>query len=270
MLASKPKFPQAVEVDGVTVVAKKTGTGTRSELWVQDPGGTDLASGVHIFCDTSAGTNPCAKDQYTILDGLNVGDVIDIKGVFDNNNFNNHPTDYEIKAPTVTKTGRTATPKYITVDAAKVAVDQFSSAEYANYSNVLVHIEGPITVTGLSAKQYGTTSCAPKPTADAGPKADAGVDVPDAPPATTAYIFGFEAMKGSTTLNIGIRFPTFSGCLPDCDICAPNNQCSACLAEHHIQMGDVYKSVQGLAYGNLQQSTMFLEIQPVTDADLAK
>jgi hypothetical protein len=268
LYASSPKFPQAVEVDGVVVVAKKPPSATVIEIWVQDPNG-GLNSGIHIYCNTGASKNACPM-KVSDVDALKIGDVIDVKGIFDNNNFSGHPDDFEIIAPMITPEGKTKTPAPLVItatDLAKLGKDQYASADFDKYANTLVKIMGPITVKDLMAAEYGTTSCSVAGAPDAGPAADAGPK-PDAGP--SHYLFGFEATAGSTTIAIGLRYlATFKSCMPDCDVCTAANQCSQCGATR-IQPGDTFQYVQGIVYGNSQVSMQFLEIQPVNDADLPK
>jgi hypothetical protein len=259
-----PVFPQAVEVDGVVIVAKKKSTATVAEFWVQDPGGGP-SSGIHIYCNTTAKSNACATPIATI-DALNIGDVINVAGKFDNNNFQGHPDDFEIIQPAITKQNKTMTPAAMVVDAASLGKDQTTGATFDTLANTLVKVNGPVTVSNLMGAQYGTTSCYFP--------ADAGVGAPDAGPKVdagpAAYIFGFEATVGSTTIAVGLRYVGVTACMPDCDVCGMNNECSGCTADKHVTMGETFSSIQGIAYGNYQQSMPFLEIQPVSDADLKK
>jgi hypothetical protein len=259
-----PAFPQAVEVDGVVIVAKKKPSATVAEFWVQDPGGGP-SSGIHIYCNTTAKSNACTTNLADIA-ALNIGDVINVSGKFDNNNFQGHPDDFEIIQPTITKQNKTMAPVAMVVDPATVAKDQTTATAFDTIANTLVKVNGPIMVSGLSAGQYGTTSCffpadAGVGAPDAGPRADAG---------PAAYIFGFEATAGGKTIAVGLRYPGVTACMPDCDVCGMNNQCSGCTTDKHIMSGETFQSITGIAYGNFQQSTPFLEIQPVKDADLQK
>jgi hypothetical protein len=250
LVTTPPAFKSDIAIKGVVITAKKASSTRVAEFWVQDAGG-GLGSGIHIYCNTGAQSNACPS-QIADIDALKIGDVVDISGKFDNNNFSGHPDDYEIIAPVITKQNKTMAPMAVTVDAAKVAVDQFASADFkGGLQNTLVKVQGPITISNLMAAEYGTTNC--------------GGDAASA----TAYIYGFEAMVGSTTIAVGMKYPTFSSCMPDCDVCGGNSQCKSCTQDHHVQPAQTFSSITGIAYGDKQVGTSFIEIRPTSDTDLA-
>ncbi len=269
LLANLPAFKTPVTVSGVVVVAHQTSSSS-GHIWVQDPGG-GANSGIHVFCSFTSTSTPCTLKSDDI-DALKIGEVVDVSGKYDNNNFQGHPDDQEIIQPVITKQNKMMAPVALTVDAAKLAkMADTMGADVKSLNNALVKINEPLAVASMMASEYAETLCSPPHpdagpgTPDAGPKADAGPKVDGGTPATTYYDFGFEAMTQTSHQVIAISTfnnDTFNQCLPDCGYCADGDM---------IKQSDTFKSVQGIAYANkAQDGTLYVEIRPVNDADLPK
>jgi hypothetical protein len=261
LVTAPPAFKTPVAVGGVVVVSHVTSS-SAGNVWVQDPGGGPN-SGIHVFCSFTSTSTPCTWKRSDI-DALAVGDVIDVAGKYDNNNFSGHPDDYEIIQPVVTKKGKTMTPAYMTVTAADFAFDQVMGANFKPYQNALVKINEPLAISNYQLGVFGTTSCSV-------PAPDAGAAQPDAPPAADAgtavtyYSRGFEATTKTSSTKLGIalaNYNTFKRCLPDCGNCDTADT---------IGSTEEFQFVQGIAYANkATDGTLYVEIRPVTDADLPK
>lgn len=238
-----------VTFDNVVVVGRVT-TRDDGRIWIQDPGGGEK-SGMMLFCDFDSPSQMCAMSGEQV-DMLEAGDVISVTGKYVRA-FNRVD---QVTTPVWTKKGTKMTPAALTVDAAMVAKDQEANAQALG--NVYVKVAGPVTVANLMADEFKNTSCRPP---DMTP--DGGVR-PDAAPAQTVYDRGFEVAAGGKTLAVGIKF------FDTLEYCAPSCSEAFCAMANAIQMTDTFTSVTGVVYFERGNNIDYLEVRPVTNADLPK
>jgi hypothetical protein len=250
-MGAEPAFKAPIIVDSVVVVARVTSR-TQGNVWVQDQGGGEY-SGIHVFCSFTSSSNPCVHNR-EFIDGLVPGDVISISGAFSNNDFQGRPDDWEIMTPVITKKGTKMTPVALTVTADMVAKDKLTNEDYKKKLNATyVKIASAITISKFQAPEY-SADCTP-------PQIDAGVALPDAG-SVKAFDAGFEAKAGDVTIMIGMSFfDTLKVCLPDCGYCTGDSL---------LKDTDTFSFVQGIAYADRRNALDYVEIRPVTDADLPR
>ncbi len=245
-MGTEPAFRTPLTVEDVVVVGRST-SNSQGHIWVQDMGGGEY-SGIHIFCSFTSTGSPCVHNR-AFIEAIEIGDVVSITGIFSNNDFMGRPDDWEIIQPVITKKGTKATPTAITVPAAAVAKGMVGMADYKNkYNGTLVKVMGPISISKYQAPEY-LGECNP-------------VGLDGGMPRGDYYDNGFEAKAGDTTIMVGLGFyDSIEHCLPDCGFCD---------AEDLISEDDTFEFVQGVAYADRRNDLDYVEIRPVTPADLPK
>jgi hypothetical protein len=241
VLATPPSTNAAVTLSGVVVVAHNARVGgTSANLYVQDPGGGRY-SGIQVFCQTSAAAT-CVTD---IL-ALSPGDVINVTGKYSVfQSFNP-----EVIAPAIVKAGATATvvaASVLPADAVRpdggfaAGSTAVMSNHFAPYNQVLVKVDGPVSVTATM------------------------VD-PDLVGTCTGNMMdwrGFSASMAATSVYVGDLFAPAGFSLCEVDQC----DTKTCATGDMVNMTDTFASVMGVARFSKNNK---LQLAPRSNADIPR
>lgn len=227
-----PRAGDGVMLRGVVVTGRTVAKGV-GVVWVQDPGG-GMNSGLRLVC---AFDQTCPT-QRAAIEGLTIGRVLDVEGVFD---VTPAPAEPQLTRFAMTPRG-TMMPVAATVDAALVAHDQAGSAAVVPWLGAYVKVDGPLMVSTIMPSQL-RESCA---AVDAGP-ADAyrGVFMRPSPGAR----------------DLAVQTIELTTCVSQCGV--------TCADE--IEQGDVFSSVTGVVIiGERGAGTPELLLRPAREMDLPR
>ncbi len=239
---NQPTNGAAINLHQVVVVARVSSSKS-GRIWVQDQGGGPY-SGIEVYCSFTSTSHPCTMTRAQI-DALNIGQVVDVAGSFDvytpSMPAGAQPS-LEISQPTITADGGTMQPVAMTASASDISKDMATGA--MQYKGAYVHVTGPFTVSSTSPSEFQGT-CTGSGT----------------PPTMGTQYRGFEVTGGGATLAVGLDFySTLTYCLPDTCGHTCSNQVT----------NQTFTNITGVVEANYNtaDNSVFLNISPVTDADL--